>query len=237
MRLLTSLVTILLLWAAFAPTQAQEFEVTPDSTSGVGLPGETNIFRSLLVNLWDQENRVNWHLESDLPEGWAVQICQLSYTCWPSWTTDETMILGANAEDSLLVEFITNDSQGVGRATISMVAEANADFHRELTFELRVGDNGIGSGGGGHSRLEFAFYSRFMPGGTMGSTLSLPQDAEVTLALYDLSGRQAQVIWQEFFTAGEHFISLSNLDLPAGVYILRASCPLGAASQRVMVVR
>ncbi|MBW6458476.1 MAG: T9SS type A sorting domain-containing protein, partial [FCB group bacterium] len=47
----------------------------------------------------------------------------------------------------------------------------------------------------------------------------IPADAEVSLDLYDVSGRKIRQLVRSLHPAGEHTVNLRADDLPAGVYI------------------
>jgi hypothetical protein len=72
--------------------------------------------------------------------------------------------------------------------------------------------------------------------GRASFSLNLATAGPVVLTAYDLSGRRvvSESLW---CGAGERVVTLDTGALPSGVYIYRASCPDGAASGKMVVVR
>ncbi len=71
--------------------------------------------------------------------------------------------------------------------------------------------------------------------------VELPVPARVKLALYDVSGRQAAVVFDGAAAPGRHSFQLDARGLAGGVYLLRLSAETGTASietgRKLMVVR
>ncbi len=70
-------------------------------------------------------------------------------------------------------------------------------------------------------------------GGTI--RLALPQAGEVSVALYDLSGRLASPVYQGMLPPGSHHLSWSRGSLAAGTYLVRAITPSGWVTARVVL--
>ena len=64
----------------------------------------------------------------------------------------------------------------------------------------------------------------------------LPEAGRVTLALYDVLGREVAVLHDGPLAPGSHRLAFDG-DLPAGVYLVRATGAGLRAAQRVTVVR
>ena len=67
-------------------------------------------------------------------------------------------------------------------------------------------------------------------------TLALPAAAEARAAVYDVLGREVAVLHDGPLAAGSHRLTF-HADLPAGVYLVRATGDGVRAAQRVTVVR
>lgn len=69
-------------------------------------------------------------------------------------------------------------------------------------------------------------------------SLLLPQATRLSVRVYDLLGREAQLLADGAFTAGRHEILWSAHDLPAGVYFLDARTAKGQrAVQKAMLLK
>lgn len=67
--------------------------------------------------------------------------------------------------------------------------------------------------------------------------LTLPAAATVRLALYDVLGREVATLHDGVLSPGIHPFPIDAADLPAGMYLLRASGDLGAATRSIVHVR
>jgi len=72
--------------------------------------------------------------------------------------------------------------------------------------------------------------------GRATATLALPKAVEVRVAVYDVLGREVAVLHDGPLAAGSHRLAFDG-DLPAGVYLVRATGDGLRAAQRVTVVR
>jgi hypothetical protein len=66
-------------------------------------------------------------------------------------------------------------------------------------------------------------------------TLELPQSGAVTLAVYDLLGREVTRLWNGELAAGEHQFRLDGGGLPSGLYLAKLEA-LGAVSVHKLVL-
>ncbi|MEM0962816.1 MAG: Ig-like domain-containing protein [Bacteroidota bacterium] len=79
-----------------------------------------------------------------------------------------------------------------------------------------------------------------LPNPSTGQTRLLLSTAEATparIAVYDLLGREAAVVWDGPLAAGEHSLPLDVAALSPGVYVARAELAGGAATVRLTVAR
>ncbi len=91
---------------------------------------------------------------------------------------------------------------------------------------------------GGHSApppTEFAIRSRGAAGAAV--VFRLPTAGEVTVDLFDASGRRVAGEPARFYAAGEHTVGFDRSALAKGVYFARVRHPGGQASAKVLVLR
>jgi hypothetical protein len=66
---------------------------------------------------------------------------------------------------------------------------------------------------------------------------TLPVDGEVTISLYDLSGRRVTTLLDENVTFGRHEFTYDTSALPPGVYLAHLSTDAGVLTRRVVITR
>ncbi len=66
------------------------------------------------------------------------------------------------------------------------------------------------------------------------ATYITPQASQTTIALYDLLGREIEVLADDFFTAGETTITKPIASLPSGTYFVVATTPTGRQLCKVL---
>ncbi|MFC2150828.1 T9SS type A sorting domain-containing protein, partial [Calditrichota bacterium] len=59
--------------------------------------------------------------------------------------------------------------------------------------------------------------------GSTRISYTIPTAGEVTVALFDLTGREVRTVHSEWHTAGNHQLSINAVDLAAGVYVAKLS--------------
>jgi hypothetical protein len=83
-------------------------------------------------------------------------------------------------------------------------------------------------------------FVRLSPSVTRGeATLSyaLEREGEVTVSLYDASGRLLSTLVDGRKSAGEHTLQVGGPELQSGIYFLRVETPTGVRTERMTVVR
>ena len=83
--------------------------------------------------------------------------------------------------------------------------------------------------------LEGAFPNPFASSATIGFTLASRQD--VTLAVYDVLGRQVATLASGSFAQGQHSVSFEAQGLSAGTYFYRLVTPEGTHTKTLTLVR
>lgn len=102
------------------------------------------------------------------------------------------------------------------------------------------GDNGEGSVGVGDENLVKFSLQQNYPNPFAGSTrieFELPTTMRANVAVYDMTGRQVEVLAQGSMSAGKHTVTFNAGQLASGMYICRLTTPLGTAVRRMTVVR
>jgi len=220
---------------------AQDFSVEPDSLEGVGAPDELYVFASLVTNLWDQENRIHWRIESDVPDDWTVEICQGTLLCWPPWVESDTLVLPANGRDTLLVKFRTGAPGSSGSTTIFLTPVADTTLRQQYTFSIRVLDlavRGVPSGEASAESPRLGLGSgSLVQAGRITIPYFLPRASTGRLSAFDISGRAIGDLWTGVLNAGDNRLQ-PRVSMPEGVYILRLDTEFyGSIYHRIVVLR
>ncbi|MBT7618499.1 MAG: hypothetical protein HN590_14550 [Calditrichaeota bacterium] len=236
-NILFSLVSVLALLFA-GNVSGQQFEFIPDSTDGIGTPNAENKFEGPITNLWDQENKIEWIKHEDLPDGWSVQICQYTLTCWMDWILSDTIVLPPDGADKLQVKFFTNETEGVGSVTIDLTPVSNPDLHESWTFTLALGENDVQNNKpSSRNRIGLSFDMKSNFGMNYNASLTSPKDTHAKLVMYDVKGRNAGTIWSGHLNAGENAISFKPEAHYTGVYFIRLEAfDIGSVTQRVILL-
>jgi hypothetical protein len=126
-----------------------------------------------------------------------------------------------------------------------------------------LGQTAVGPAAGGDHRCDPGFWLEFFylatdvadPGGAVPSAYALslvsgnpardvallryavPRASHVTIRLYDVTGRQLQVLCDAEQSPGHHDLALPSAGLPAGVYFCRMTADSFAQTQRLMLLR
>jgi hypothetical protein len=66
---------------------------------------------------------------------------------------------------------------------------------------------------------------------------TVPRASAVRLALYDILGREVQILTNLDYAAGEHEVLLDGGMLPAGLYLLRFENAGNAISSKVLLLK
>jgi hypothetical protein len=65
----------------------------------------------------------------------------------------------------------------------------------------------------------------------------LPNSANVTLKVFDVTGKEVAEVVNGYQTAGEHSVEFNAANLPSGVYFYRLSAGNHTATRKMMLVR
>jgi hypothetical protein len=110
----------------------------------------------------------------------------------------------------------------------------------ELWIDLHVSvieENGVNDG----SLAPVAFgISSLYPNpfnSTARISYGLDRDGVVTVALFDLSGREVAVLHEGFQKAGVHQVSLSAEGIPSGLYMVKLTAATGASTRHLTLIK
>ncbi len=106
---------------------------------------------------------------------------------------------------------------------------------------LKVGDSYL-AGAAGLLPAEFILYQNYpnpvpLPGGRTTIAYQLPRDASVKLEIFDLLGRRAAVVRDDFESMGTHEIPFDARLLPAGMYFYRLTGNGFSDARRMIVLK
>ncbi|MCB2212566.1 T9SS type A sorting domain-containing protein [bacterium] len=83
--------------------------------------------------------------------------------------------------------------------------------------------------------LSPAYPNPFNPSTTL--SVNLPDAADLTVAVYNVTGQQVATLAQDSFNAGSHTLTFDASELSAGVYFVRANANTWSATQKVLLVK
>jgi len=68
-------------------------------------------------------------------------------------------------------------------------------------------------------------------------TFTLPEDCEIILGIYDISGRLVKEVLNGYYRSGEHQLTLNNSQMNSGVYILRLANKEQVAFSKMVFIK
>ncbi|MEM1095855.1 MAG: T9SS type A sorting domain-containing protein [Bacteroidota bacterium] len=80
-----------------------------------------------------------------------------------------------------------------------------------------------------------AYPNPFNPTATI--TYALPEAAQTTVSVYDLTGRQVAVLVDEMRTAGQHEVTFDAAGLPSGVYLYRMQAGAHSSMKSIVLMK
>ena len=158
-------------------------------------------------------------------------------TCLGTVATDNAYVVdGRYTPDSPLSVFNTTPSAGSYTLTISDLATPDVGTLNAWALLITAGTvAGEGSATAAASRMVVA-PNPLAGQGQIDLTVATAQDVRVVL--FDALGREVQVLLDRAMAAGQQaYIGFTTANLPAGVYVVRASGTDVSLTQRVTVVR
>ena len=104
--------------------------------------------------------------------------------------------------------------------------DVKGDLPKELADEAKQADT---------FALEQNYPNPFNP--TTAINYQLPEDAHVTLMIYNTLGQQVATLVDGFVEAGNHRVSWNAIDMPAGVYIYRIQAGKFSKATRMILLK
>ena len=101
------------------------------------------------------------------------------------------------------------------------------------------GDGGSSVGVGDENVVKFTLNQNY-PNPFSGRTsieFELPTTMRANIAVYDMNGRQVEVLTKGTLQAGRHTVNFNASGLASGIYMCRLTTPLGTAVRRMTVIR
>jgi uncharacterized repeat protein (TIGR01451 family) len=83
--------------------------------------------------------------------------------------------------------------------------------------------------------LEQNYPNPFNP--TTSIAFSLPESAQVSLAVYDVLGRRVATLVNGQLQAGQHSVQFEATSLPSGMYLYRLTTPSGSITQKMILLK
>ncbi len=84
-------------------------------------------------------------------------------------------------------------------------------------------------------RLEANYPNPFNP--TTNISFYLPEHSEVTITVYDLTGRQVALISSGSFERGSHHVAFDASDLASGIYLYRLQTPVERITRKMTLIK
>lgn len=211
--------------------------------SGLGVDGSANVSYAydgtdLRVSVQSDVDVLGFQLNMDTDKTFDVELINNSHIKLWSNNTSEEMIVVALDElmlnrpfDSRNINFIISDASGISLDDIDFVISSNGGSNIEVNVENA--DSGI-------KVPEFYGLNKVYPNPFNPSTeieFSLAYDANISLSVYDLSGRQVDVIFEGFQTSGIHSYQWNASQFPSGVYYVKFQSDNQVQSMKAVLMK
>jgi uncharacterized repeat protein (TIGR01451 family) len=237
--------------AAATPVRADTpLEVTYTADLGVGSPGDPLDFTMVAQNNGSADltdvvvefrlpRQINWFATGAVVGDFA---CSGGY-CYPNET--EAWNVGTLAPGQsrtiLMPTSIASDADEGSFLLSPVVAKATGSNEVVLHLDVLLGDQVfVSNEPSGDAAESFALGIEAYPSPFAGAAtfaLSLPEQSDVRLVVYDVLGRTVGTVVQEPFAAGEHEVTWDARGLPGGVYFYRLDTTEGARTGSLVKVR
>lgn len=184
----------------------------------------------------------------DVFAGYVDPESGVTVVCFEAESADDGVLVRWNAEGAVGVE-IARDGESLSN---SPLPAGGAYLDTELgtagtyAYTLRAWDEAGDCVEAGPVEVEYVrdrdglWLSAPYPnpaGGAAAISFNLPEEARVTVGLYDLSGRRVATPLDAPLPGGRHSLALDTAGLEPGVYLVRLTADGEAATTRLAVVR
>ncbi|MAX10369.1 MAG: hypothetical protein CMG13_05915 [Candidatus Marinimicrobia bacterium] len=176
----------------------------------------------LRISIQSDVDVLGFQLNIDTDKSFDVELINNSHVkLWSSSINNEMVVLALDELmlnrpfDSRNINFVINDASGINIQDIEFTVSSNGGSDVEVNLEA----SGLGS-----EVPEYYGLSKIYPNPFNPSTeieFSLPYDTNISLSVYDLSGREVGVIFEGFQTSGVHSYQWNASQFPSGVYYVK----------------
>jgi M6 family metalloprotease-like protein len=153
----------------------------------------------------------------------------LTYT----WSGNSADLMISLQDDSLIV--FTPGTDYLGTETVTIVAKDNENDSISHTVDVWVSETAIDEVVPGEFRVSQNYPNPFNPMTTI--SYQLPENLQVNLTVYDLSGHKITTLVNGFQDAGYYAIKFNAGDLPSGVYIYRLSAGNEVITKKMVLMK
>ncbi len=153
----------------------------------------------------------------------------LTYT----WSGNSANLSIFMQDDSLIV--LTPGSDYLGTETVTFVAKDNEDDSTSHTVDIWVSETKIADAMPGDFRCDQNYPNPFNPSTSI--RYQLPENRNVNLSIYDLSGHKIHTLINGIQDAGYYTVQFHAADLPSGVYIYRLTAGNDVRTMKMILMK
>ncbi len=150
-----------------------------------------------------------------------------------SWSGNSSNLNVSLQDDSLIV--LTPGSDYLGTETVTFVAKDNEDDSTSHTVDIWVSETGIVDAMPGDFRCDQNYPNPFNPSTSI--RYQLPENRNVNLSIYDLSGHKIRTLINGIQDAGYYTVQFQAGDLPSGVYIYRLTAGNDVQTMKMILMK
>jgi hypothetical protein len=195
------------MWATISPMGLRDGELTARSVNSLPIPTDRVTVPVAFSARAGGEFTISLGAHTDVPDGWMIEL-----------------------EDRV-------SGQTVDLRTTSVSFATSEETSMEDRFAVHVTTTAV-SVDDGAGVLEFTLGGAYPNPFSGASTLAftLPATSDISLAVYDVLGRQVAVLADGEHAAGRHSVTIDGSSLAAGVYVVRLAAGEYVAARRLTVV-
>jgi hypothetical protein len=235
-------ITLLVVSCAYAQT----FSFTADTIARYGEAGELIPFHARFESLIDDTQWINYQVDPyDFPdEGWRISICNDSGCFAPGIYSVNNLYQAFEIDTFVFFEVRMTEVGDSGHFSATLTAACHPENPQTIHFTVYKGQSGVmarWSPAPETHNLITSYPNPFNSGTTL--QLSIVQEGETTLAIYDLLGREiARLLDGECLSPGRHEVRWTGTNpngtaLPTGVYFAKLTLRDEQRSHRLYLVR
>jgi hypothetical protein len=125
----------------------------------------------------------------------------------------------------------------------------NTYYYRAAAFDFSgnqgefsdevMGAVGVGVDGTGEIPIAFELYQNYPNPFNPSTTIAfdVPQTSDVSVAVFDLLGRQVRTLVNGSLPAGKHTVTLNAQSMSSGLYVVRFDTPDGAFERTILLIK